>query len=63
MMGSVGVPPEELHEAFGRMPVDAPLPAVDAMRKLIGTVSMNGVVVIGTQGVNELSWFEDAAGS
>jgi len=32
MMGSVGVPPDELHEAFGRMPVDAPLPAVDAMR-------------------------------
>ena len=33
MMGSVGVPPEELLEAYGRLPVDAPLPAVDAMRQ------------------------------
>jgi serine phosphatase RsbU (regulator of sigma subunit) len=32
MMGSVGVPPEELLEAYGRFPVDAPLPAIDAMR-------------------------------
>ena len=32
MMGSVGVPPEELHEDYGRLAVDAPLPAVDAMR-------------------------------
>jgi serine phosphatase RsbU (regulator of sigma subunit) len=32
MMGSVGVPPDELHEAYGRLAVDAPLPAVDAMR-------------------------------
>ena len=32
MMGSVGVPPEELLEDYGRLPVDAQLPAVDAMR-------------------------------
>ena len=32
MMGSVGVPPEELHADYGRIAVDAPLPAVDAMR-------------------------------
>jgi serine phosphatase RsbU (regulator of sigma subunit) len=32
MMGSVGVPPEEFHEDYGRLAVDAPLPAVDAMR-------------------------------
>lgn len=32
MMGSVGVPPEELHEDYGRLAIDAPLPAVDAMR-------------------------------
>jgi serine phosphatase RsbU (regulator of sigma subunit) len=32
MMGSVGVPPEQLLEAYGRLSVDAPLPAVDAMR-------------------------------
>ena len=31
-MGSVGVPPEELHEDYGRLAIDAPLPAVDAMR-------------------------------
>ena len=32
MMGSVGAPPEMLLEAYGRLPVDAPLPAIDAMR-------------------------------
>lgn len=32
MMGSVGVPPEDLLEAYGRLPLDAPLPAIDAMR-------------------------------
>ncbi|MGH9210728.1 MAG: SpoIIE family protein phosphatase [Acidimicrobiales bacterium] len=32
LMGSVGAPPEVLLEAWGRLPVDAPLPAIDAMR-------------------------------
>ena len=32
MVGSVGVSPELLHEDFGRLPIDAPLPAIDAMR-------------------------------
>jgi serine phosphatase RsbU (regulator of sigma subunit) len=32
MMGSVGVPPEELLEDYGRIAVDAPLPGIDAMR-------------------------------
>jgi serine phosphatase RsbU (regulator of sigma subunit) len=32
MTGSVGVPPEELFEHYGRISVEAPLPAVDAMR-------------------------------
>jgi serine phosphatase RsbU (regulator of sigma subunit) len=32
MMGSVGVPPDQILEDFGRLPVDAQLPAIDAMR-------------------------------
>jgi serine phosphatase RsbU (regulator of sigma subunit) len=32
MMGSVGVPPELAVEEFGRLPADAPMPAIDAMR-------------------------------
>jgi serine phosphatase RsbU (regulator of sigma subunit) len=32
MMGSVGVPPDEVLEVYGRLPVDAQLPAIDAMR-------------------------------
>jgi serine phosphatase RsbU (regulator of sigma subunit) len=32
MMGSVGVPPDQILEDFGRLSVDAQLPAIDAMR-------------------------------
>lgn len=32
MMGSIGMPSEQLLDDFGRMPLDAPLPAIDAMR-------------------------------
>jgi GAF domain-containing protein len=32
MMGSIGMPSEQLLAAFGRLPLDAPLPAIDAMR-------------------------------
>lgn len=32
MMGSIGMPSEALLDDFGRIPLDAPLPAIDAMR-------------------------------
>lgn len=33
MMGSIGMPSEALLADFGRLPLDAPLPAIDAMRQ------------------------------
>jgi serine phosphatase RsbU (regulator of sigma subunit) len=32
MVGSVGVPPDQIVEVYGRIPADAPLPGIDAMR-------------------------------